>query len=190
MKKILFSTLCLIMALGLASCGTQSSDVGTTVEDSAVNQSGIEENVPEESDAELGDTNETEDDGLSDDTLGGKLAIEFKNLIKDESDIAKVAEALSDEDFCGYSCGVMDVEEGFLNGFTEEINGFNEGVAFMPMIGSIPFIGYIFETDDVEGLKDTLLSKADPRWNICTQADETVCITSGGYVFFTMCPEE
>ena len=58
------------------------------------------------------------------------------------------------------------------------------------MIGSIPFVGYVFQTDDADALMAKLNATADPRWNICTEAAETVCIKQGNYVFFTMCPDE
>ncbi len=58
------------------------------------------------------------------------------------------------------------------------------------MIGSIAFVGYIFETEDADTLMTKLKSVADPRWNICTEAAETVCVKLGNYVFFAMCPGE
>lgn len=168
-KKLVIGMLCGTMVFGLVACGSQNKDSKNPSSQSK------------------------EDDdmaGLTDATLGGKLAIEFKKQIKDSSDLLAIAESLSSEDFTGYVCAAMEVEEGFLNGFDEEISGFKSGVIFMPMIGSIPFVGYIFETDDVEGLKKVLTSKANPRWNVCTEAAETVCVSSGNYVFFTMCPGE
>ena len=62
---------------------------------------------------------------------------------------------------------------------------------FAPMIGTIPFVGYIFvleEGTDVDGFKSTLETNADPRWNICTEADETIVDSVGNTVFFLMSP--
>lgn len=174
MKRLIASLLCIGMLMSMVACGSKKDD--TTAEANGTQT---------ESSSNVGEEN----DGLTDATLGGKLAIEFKKQIKDSEDIKAIATALSAESFSGYSCDVVDVQEGYLSGFREDIKGFKRGVMFIPMINSIPFVGYIFETDDAEGLKQTLLAKADPRWNICTQADETVCVTSGNYVFFTMCPE-
>lgn len=62
---------------------------------------------------------------------------------------------------------------------------------FGPMIGTIPFIGYIFnlaEGTDVEAFKTMLSENADLRWNICTAAEELVIENEGNTVFFLMCP--
>lgn len=122
------------------------------------------------------------------DTMGTKLAQVFVNEIKAGSSITATVDALCKAS--EFECGSMEVMEGYLNGFSGEVTGFNSGTTFGPYIGSIPFIGYVFETDTPEVLKDTLLSLADPRWNICTEAQETVVEISGNYVFFTMCPGE
>ena len=56
---------------------------------------------------------------------------------------------------------------------------------------TIPFVGYIFVLDadaDAEAFVQTLKDNADPRWNICTEADETIAEHVGNTVFFVMCP--
>ena len=85
----------------------------------------------------------------------------------------------------------MPVEEGFLNGFDNEIKGFKEGVMFGPAIGTIPFVGYIFtvaDGGDVDAFVKTLGDNANLRWNICTEAEEMICEAVGNTVFFVMCP--
>lgn len=124
---------------------------------------------------------------LDDSTLGNKLAGMFLTDIS-EGDVQALAEKIASA--TELDCVVIEANEGYLNGFSEEITGFTSGVQISPMIGSIPFVAYILKTDDTEGLKSTLEKAADPRWNICTEAAETVCVTSGEYVFFTMCPGE
>ena len=83
--------------------------------------------------------------------------------------------------------------EGWLNGFdAESITGFSECAMFAPMIGTIPFVGYVFDMPDAESaeaLIDVLTENADPRWNICTEAEETVTGTAEDKVFFVMCPK-
>ena len=62
---------------------------------------------------------------------------------------------------------------------------------FAPVIGTIPFLGYLFrleEGTDGAAFVDTLQSAGDLRWNICTQADEMVVHQEGDVVFFLMCP--
>ena len=86
----------------------------------------------------------------------------------------------------------MPVEEGFLTGFDNvEIKGFKEGAMFAPMIGTIPFVGYVFTMDDAAAaieLSTLLEENANPRWNICTEADEMFTTVSGNKVFFVMSP--
>ncbi|MBQ7040303.1 MAG: hypothetical protein IJN39_07015, partial [Clostridia bacterium] len=88
--------------------------------------------------------------------------------------------------------GAMPVEEGLLSGFDNaEIKGFKSGAVFMPMIGSIAFIGYVFELNDAKDVSSfisNLKANANPRWNICVEAEETVTGSYGNKVFFVMCP--
>ena len=87
--------------------------------------------------------------------------------------------------------GAMPVEAGYLAGFTADISGFETAYTFAPMIGSIPFVGYIFDLADdadVNAYIDNLASLADPSWNICVTADQTVIGAVGNTVFFLMCP--
>ena len=36
----------------------------------------------------------------------------------------------------------------------------------------------------------TLTDNADPRWNVCVEAEETVVENSDNMVFFVMCPAQ
>ena len=83
----------------------------------------------------------------------------------------------------------MPVEAGFLAEFDGDITGFDKGVKFGPMMGSIAFSGFVFEVSgDANAFAKELSEKADPRWNICVEADQTVWEVSGNKVFFLMCP--
>ena len=88
---------------------------------------------------------------------------------------------------------VTPVEPGLLMGFgNETIQGFSQGVMFAPVISTIPFVGYLFRLEEQTSGQDfvqTLRDAADPRWNICTEADETVVQQEGDIVFFLMCPQ-
>ena len=94
------------------------------------------------------------------------------------------------QDFQG---AVTPVEPGLLMGFgNETIQGFSQGVMFAPVISTIPFVGYLFRLEEQTSGQDfvqTLRDAADPRWNICTEADETVVQQEGDIVFFLMCPQ-
>ena len=74
----------------------------------------------------------------------------------------------------------------------ETIQGFSQGVMFAPVISTIPFVGYLFRLEEQTSGQDfvqTLRDAADPRWNICTEADETVVQQERDIVFFLMCPQ-
>ena len=89
----------------------------------------------------------------------------------------------------------MTMEAGsYLAGFGDvTITGYKDCAMFGPVIGTIPFIGYIFEledgTDSAEFTK-TLKDNANLRWNICTAAEQTTVATSGNFVFFLMSPAQ
>ena len=115
---------------------------------------------------------------------------EFKSISGiDGKSCEEIANQLVNNPALGFSPVVMPVEEGFLNGFSADITGFEEGCVFAPMIGSIPFIGYVFTVgSDAEGFMQKLKDNADLRWNICTQADEMVCGANGSKVLLVMSP--
>lgn len=124
-------------------------------------------------------------------TLGNTLLAEFKKKAASMG-TEELANALIQNPAIKFMGGAMPVEEGLLSGFDNtEIKGFKSGAVFMPMIGSIPFIGYVFELEnsaDVPAFISTLKSSANLRWNICVTADEMVTGSVGNKVFFVMCP--
>ena len=124
-------------------------------------------------------------------TLGNTLLAEFKKKASSMG-TEELANALISNPAIQFMGGAMPVEEGLLSGFDNtEIKGFKSGAVFMPMIGSIPFIGYVFELEnsaDVPAFISTLKSSANLRWNICVTADEMVTGSVGNKVFFVMCP--
>ncbi len=125
-------------------------------------------------------------------TLGNTLLADFKEKANSGMDALAIAEALVTSPVIKFSGGAMPIEEGLLSGFgNAEIKGFKSGAMFAPMIGSIPFVGYVFELSDginASSFISTLKSNADLRWNICTSADEMVTGSVGNKVFFVMCP--
>lgn len=164
MKKLFSVILITVLCVSMVACGNSNS---------------TEENASEQVEAN---------------TIGTKLAADFKSQVKaNESATAiEIADALLTNEVIDFGGASMEVEPGLLNGFgNAEITGFSEGAMFAPMIGSIPFVGYIFTLDDASTAADftnTLKSNADLRWNICTEADEMVVETEGNKVFFVMCP--
>ena len=121
------------------------------------------------------------------------LKAEFVELAKKGDSASAIAANLaSNGKLMPFSAGAMDVEPGLLMGFDNyEVKNFKSGAVFMPMIGSIPFIGYVFEAEDAAAaaaLATELETNCNPRWNICVAAEETVTAVEGSKVFFCMRP--
>lgn len=127
-------------------------------------------------------------------TLGQQLYHEFNAKVeKGEKDVQALADSLLQSGMLAFDGLSMEVVPGWLMGFTADIEGFEKAVMFGPAIGAIPFVGYVFQlesADDCEAFCAKLLESADPRWNICTEADETVCGSAENLVFFVMCSNE
>lgn len=124
-------------------------------------------------------------------SVGNTLLKEFKK-VAGSANASGVAEKLASSSVVSeIGLTTMDVEPGFLTGFDNaEIKGFKEGTMFAPMIGTIPFVGYVFTLEDGVDANEfisTLKSSANLRWNICTTAEEMVAGSSGNKVFFVMC---
>jgi len=168
MKKLLVTLLLATMVLGVTACGTANEETSSSEEV----VTSTETSVPE----------------INTDTVGGKYLLAFSTA--EASDASSIADELIGQYIFESDLIKMDVSEGYLDGFSQDITGFTKGVKFSPMIGAIPFVGYIFETDDPDALLEKLNSCADPAWNICTEADETVSMVKGNLVFFLMCTNE
>ena len=127
-------------------------------------------------------------------TMGQALLADFKEILSAEPDIGaeELANRLLENPVIEFAGDALPVEPGLLTGFgNAEITGFAQGAMFAPMISTIPFVGYVFVLDegaDAEAFVQTLKDNADPRWNICTEADETIAEHVGNTVFFVMCP--
>ena len=162
MKKILSLILALSMTFALVACGGGSG-------------SG-------EADREIPDT------------AAGALLQEFYNIVdaNPEATAYEIAEKISTHESIPFAAMAMPVEPGLQMGFNNyEITGFAEGAAFAPMMNAIAFIGYIFtleEGADADAFMQGLTDNADPRWNICVEAEETLVRAEGNKVFFVMSP--
>ncbi|MBE5922096.1 MAG: hypothetical protein E7269_05030 [Lachnospiraceae bacterium] len=203
MKRILAFTMATLMMLSLIGCAcatndNQGNETGTSLVDGNQTNDNNENNTNNQ-------TNEGEttgnnaaggNSGETADTVAQALLADFKAQVAKNTDIdaQEIADKLLQNNVIKFSGATMEVEEGLLTGFGEaEIRGFDDGVMFSPMIGTIPFIGYVFELEDetdasafVQMLKDN----ANPRWNICTVAEETVAENVGDMVFFVMSPQQ
>ena len=127
-------------------------------------------------------------------SMGQALLKDFTDRVNAEPELGaeELAKALLENPVIEFAGDALPVEPGLLTGFgNAEITGFAQGAMFAPMIGTIPFVGYIFVLDadaDAEAFVQTLMDNADPRWNICTEADETIAEHVGNTVLFVMCP--
>lgn len=136
-----------------------------------------------------GCSNDTNTDTPS--TVGGMMYQQFTEVVEGKTAL-EIAEALATSETLPFMGGAVEVEPGFLSGFDNyEVTGFSKGAMFAPMMGTIPFVGYIFELEegaDVEAFKTSLKDNANLRWNICTEAEEMTVENEGNIVFFLMSP--
>ncbi|MDD5923942.1 MAG: hypothetical protein PUC88_04055 [Clostridia bacterium] len=186
MKRIIALLITLSLVCMLGACGEKAGN-------SSVASDSQQTTVSEQASTPETDSTASEGDSSSSATPAQTLLADFRERMNTATDVnaEELANALLENEVIQFAPAVMPVEPGFLNGFSSEISGFSEGVMFGPMIGTIPFIGYIFVLDDgtdVETFKQQLKDNADLRWNICTQADELVCDSVGNVVFFNMSP--
>lgn len=122
-------------------------------------------------------------------SLAVTLSEQFKEAIKEEKDIKKVAEKISQNEVLQISTNVESLKKNdYLSGFQTEIKGYKKVVAIRPMISTIPFLAYIFEVENAEEFAKNLKNNADLRWNVCTEADDLEVTVVDNYVFFIMAP--
>ena len=163
MKKILALMLAMILVISVVACG-KSNDKTTAPGETTGSQN-----------------NSTEPTETTDSTN------EVVNPNVSAEDIMKAISEI--DDLKEFSMMMDKAEEGYLRGFNEEIKGFKNGYTMGPIIGTIPFVGYVFQTEDNESAKallETLKSKANMRWNICTEADTMITDVKGNFVLFFM----
>ena len=221
MRKTLIYILTAAMALSITACGNKETEtqapettvaVETEAEETTAEETGEEteestEEVTAESTEEESSEAETDAvvepeteeskeaaDNASGDSVAYTLLADFQAQIQANGNVSaqEIADTLLTNSVIQFMGGSVPVEQGLLSGFgNAEITGFEEGVMFAPMIGSIPFVGYVFDLadgTDAAAFVKTLESNADLRWNICVEADEMVSGVSGDKVFFVMSP--
>ena len=194
-KKLMAFLLAISTAAAMIGCGCGTTkENNTTVENTPPETTfeSQEEQQPVQSTEE--ERAESESNSSASETIGKMLLQEFHLKKQENPQITaqEMADAILALDMIQFEGATMPVEEGLLTGFNNaEIKGFKEGVMFAPMIGSIPFVGYVFtlaEETDSSAFVQLLEENADPRWNICTEAEEKVVDSTGDMVFFVMCP--
>ena len=182
MKKIIALLACLALLMSMAACGAKTPE--TTVPTTEGTEPTTEATEP------TTEATETPDEpATTEGTVGETLLATFK--ANSTGTAQEIADLIMSNPIIPFMPATMPIEGTELSGFNAEITGFEECVMFGPMIGTIPFIGYIFtlaEGADVEAFKTTLSDNANLRWNICTSAEEMVVESEGNTVFFLMCP--
>ena len=174
MRKLLCALLAGAMLVSVTGCGTKAETKPT--ETTTVEETTEARKEPE--------------------TLGEALLFDFEDRVAEnaEATAQELAEGILSNELILFAGGSMPVEAGYLMGFDNvEVTGFEEGVMIAPMIGTIPFVGYVFDTENAESaeaLEKVLTENANLRWNICTEADEMVSGTVEDKVFFVMCPKK
>lgn len=172
MKKAITLFLAIAMSLSCVACGSQNQGTAQG------SQQEEEQNQP-----------------VSDGTLGQELLVDFYARMAEnpEQSAQELADGIITNENILFAGQSAPVEPGLLTGFgNKEIIGFQEGVMFAPVIGTIPFVGYIFVLEDgadVDAFKDNLETNANLRWNICTEAEQKIIDSIDNTVFFLMCPK-
>lgn len=196
MKKLLAILISAAMLLSFAACSTgdkvDDAPENTTAAADDMNQPAAPGEGPEgDMPAVDGETPAVDGGEAVDGSVAQTLLNTFYNeMANPDLSAEELANAIMADPIIEFSPMVMPTEEVF-TGFNNVIEGYAEAVQFGPMIGTIPFVGYIFVLDDntdVETFMATLEAEANLRWNICTAAEEMVCENVGNTVFFVMAP--
>ncbi len=185
MKKIIALLLTLVLAFSVVACTKTTDNNKNNTPDTNDVAVDTEEIVSDENDAPAAE-------GAS---VAQTLVSEFKTLAADTSlDAQAIADALLGSAVLSNvgMMGTMPIEDVYLSGFDNyEVKGFDECVMFSPMIGTIPFVGYVFTVADgvdAAAFASDLEANANLRWNICVAADEVATAVEGSKVMFVMAP--
>lgn len=206
-KRILIASVSALLCVSMVACGNSGTEESTTTAATTTAATvATEGNVTEEATTTAATEATTEapvedkiaiiDPKADANTLGGKLWNAFVAAKEEKPEITpeEMANLLVTNEVIQFMGGAMPLEanQEFFTGFDEyKITGYESGALYMPMIGSIAFVGYVFdlaEGADVEAFIKNLSDHANPRWNICVTAEQTVVGAYGNTVFFLMCP--
>lgn len=193
MKKIIALLACMALLLSMAACTAKAPEATDPTTEPTTSATEPTTGATETPDEPAQNPDETPDAPVvTEGTVGETLLATFKaNATGTAEEIANAVISDPIIQFMGMAMAINPVDFEFLSGLGEAKVEYEEGAMFGPMIGTIPFIGYIFnvaEGTDVEAFKTMLSENANLRWNICTAADELVIDNVANTVFFLMCP--
>ena len=147
---------------------------------------------------EVGGNGNDEKVDIDENTTGAVIYDAVSEILADNADatVIDIANSIANSGMLPFMAGAMEVEVGaeYFAGFDNYlIEGYKSAACFMPMMGSIAFVGYVFELEDgvdAAAFKADLIENCNPRWNICVEADQTVCEEIDGKILFLMCPAD
>lgn len=190
-RKLIALLMCLTVSLGLVACGTKTEE--PIAEDVVVFEPDVDITIENEAgqiqeDSESNNINMSADTTVQSRLVTGfvsRINQPFDNLEQVAVDVCSIAET-------PFEVATMPVpaDAEYFAGFGETtITGYKDCVQFGPMIGTIPFIGYIFELEDeseIMPLRQLLESNYDLRWNICTAAETITFANVDNYLLVAM----
>ncbi len=189
MKKIIALILAGLMLLSLVACGgTNNNDDTQSTDAASTEATSTEATVP--SKEELAKNASVE--AIAKAVMDKYVEYSGMRTTYDEY-MAELDEAdrIPFEEFVANQISVAPVEKDaeYMMGFDTMPTGFSEAFCYQPMMMGQAFIGYIFrvaEGTDMDAFKKSLTDNCNPRWNICTMANTTICENYGDLVYFTM----
>lgn len=187
MKKLLIALMALTLCMALVACGN-NGDAENTVADTT--EAVVNDTAVETTEETVADSTPVEEN-LTNGQLHANAFVEMLTLDSGLS-VEQIANDLVSLPVNQFMGGAMPVDPEYFPGFQNfQITGYKNGAMFMPMIGSIAYVGYVFELEegaDADAFVATLKDNCNPRWNICVTADEIVTEVVGNKVLFLMCP--
>jgi hypothetical protein len=174
MKKIAALILALTMLISIVACGGNNETTGTTATTEGTTV------ATDNTTTDVATTTEATTAATTTAPVTSTVTLDvISNAIS-----AKVAELTDNE----LSVMGSPMEAGYLPWFNNEVTGFSECYVTMPMIGTIPFISYVFRVSsasEAEAFLAKINAEFNLRYVLCNPADTLVTAIYGDLVFFT-----
>lgn len=187
MKKIFALVIAGLMVLSFAACGDKEEETTTAAADETTTAASEETTIADE-------TTEGTDASAGEASVADTFAEAFKTVAAKGGSAYDIASELGTTVTVPVMLMPMDMTEAEgLQGFNEgfKFEGYEEVAQLSPMIGTIPFMSFVFKLSadaDVEAFADSVEEYANPAWNVCTSADDVVVVAEGSYVYLVMAP--
>lgn len=121
-------------------------------------------------------------------TTTGIIATTFVQEIQKTDNLDEIGLKIIESVDVEYDLDMNHVYPGYLLGFSQDIVHFEDAVIISPIVGTIPFVCYVFQTSEPELLTKEIENYHDMRWNICTEAEEKILKQDHNFVLFAMTP--